>query len=266
MQRIRIRCVARANVIDSMELRQARQRIIQGLAPFLVVLRLLHVYGRRRRLPRNAAEIFLHLRQRFFRIKITGQHHHHVIGRVVNAEEVFYVVQRGGIQVVHGADHRMVVGKIVIRHGFQLFKRFAIGLVIHPQTALFLHCIALVIQVGLRNIQCLHPVRFQEQCHIQLVLRQLFEIIGLVVVSASVQGAAIVLDQQHVLAFAHVGGAFKHHVLEEMGEPGASLLLIARAGIVGERDGEHGRGMLGSDDDSQPVIQRGIREFHFGKS
>ena len=68
-----------------------------------------------------------------------------------------------------------------------------------------------------------------------------------------------------MLTLAHIGGALKHHVLEEMGEPGATLLLITRAGIVGKRDGEHGRGMLGNDDHSQPVIQRGIREFHFGK-
>ncbi len=67
-----------------------------------------------------------------------------------------------------------------------------------------------------------------------------------------------------MLALADVLGALEHHVLEEVGESGSSLSLVARADVVVDGDREDRRGVVLGDDDAQPVGERGVGELGWG--
>ena len=55
---------------------------------------------------------------------------------------------------------------------------------------------------------------FEKQAELQLIGGQGLEVVRAVLIRGAVQGPAVVLNQHHVLALAHVLGALKHHVLE----------------------------------------------------
>ncbi len=55
--------------------------------------------------------------------------------------------------------------------------------------------------------------------------------------------------------FADVLGAFKHHVLEEVGEAGAAGTLVERADVVPEVDGYEGQAMIFVGEDDEAVGQ-----------
>ena len=64
-----------------------------------------------------------------------------------------------------------------------------------------------------------------------------------------------------MLTLADVLGALEHHVLEQVGESGSSLPLVAGSHVVVHGDREDRRGMVFGDDDTQPVGERGVREL-----
>ena len=56
--------------------------------------------------------------------------------------------------------------------------------------------------------------------------------------SGAVQAAAIRFDESKMLALFHVGRAFKHHVLEQVGEAAAAFLLRPGADVVDDVNGD----------------------------
>ena len=66
-----------------------------------------------------------------------------------------------------------------------------------------------------------------------------------------------------MLAGADVLGALEHHVLEQVGEAGAALALVARAGVVGDGDRVQRSVVILGDDDAQAVGQARIGEFQW---
>ena len=64
-----------------------------------------------------------------------------------------------------------------------------------------------------------------------------------------------------MLAGTDVLGALEHHVLEQVGEPGAPFALVARADVVVHRDREHGGGVVLRDDHAQPVLEARVGEL-----
>src|SRR6185437_10113970 len=105
------------------------------------------------------------------------------------AKEVLHIPQRGLIQVTHGADYRVFIGEVVEGEVVDFQIRFAVGLVVNAQSPLFLHRVALVIEVGLVHRQVSHAIGFQEQRQVKLVLGQHFEVIGAVLGGGSVDAA-----------------------------------------------------------------------------
>ncbi len=72
----------------------------------------------------------------------------------------------------------------------------------------------------------------------------------------AVQDSAVGFHRGHVHALGGVSRAFEHHVLEEMGEAGASLFFGTRADVVEHVYGHHGDGGIAGEDHPQPVRQR----------
>ncbi len=64
--------------------------------------------------------------------------------------------------------------------------------------------------------------------------------------------------------FADVLGAFKHHVLEEVGEAGAAGALVERADVVPEIDGNEREAVVFVGDDREAVGQGEFLEGDFG--
>src|SRR2546427_4522908 len=67
-------------------------------------------------------------------------------------------------------------------------------------------------------------------------------------------------SQLVVLLLVHVCRSLKHHVLEEVREPGATGTLVARADLVPHIDRDDGRRVVLGVDDAQAVGQRELLE------
>jgi hypothetical protein len=57
-----------------------------------------------------------------------------------------------------------------------------------------------------------------------------------------------------MFARANILGAFEHHVLKEMREPGATLALITRTDVIGDGECDYRRGMIFNSDHAQAIL------------
>ena len=221
--------------------------------------------GRHRRsLPRNVAEILFDLGQRLLGIEIAHQGEHRVVGRVVGLEELLHVVHRRGVQILHGTDHGVVVGEIIVDQLFELLGDVAVGHVIAIEPAFLFYGLALVLQVLLRDHQAAHAVGFQEETEIDLILREHLVVGSAVGVGGAVGIAAVGVDQEIQLAHADVFRALEHHVFEEVGEAGASAPFVLGAHLVRHGDGVDRGVVVFGDDDAQSVVEPGVGELDLG--
>ena len=208
----------------------------------------------------DALEILLHLLERFGHLKVAHQRHHGVVGGVIDAEELLDVVDRGRLQISHGADGGVLVAEVVVGEVVDLQFGLAVRLVVDAQPALVLHGVPLIVEIGLVDGQRAHPVAFEVKREVELVLGKLLEIVGAVFVGRAVHAAAVVQDQDEVLTLADVFGPLEHHVLKKMGEARPPGPLIARAHVVSDGNGKDRGRMIGRDDHSQSVRQALLHE------
>jgi hypothetical protein len=142
----------------------------------------------------------------------------------------------------------MLVSKVVVSQVVDLEVGLPVRLVIDAQTTLLLDSVALIIQIGLIDRQRAHPVGFEEKHEIELVLGQDLIVVGEVLVRRAIHPAAVVQNQQEVLALADILRALEHHVLEEVREACAAGAFVARTHVVSDRDGDDRRTMFRGDD------------------
>ena len=171
------------------------------------------------------------------------------------------VVDGRGAQVGHRSDYRVLVGEVLERELVADLERAAVGLVVDAEPPLFLHGVALVVEVRLGDVERPHAVGLEEEREIELVGGQDLVVERPILVGRPVHRAAVGEDEMRVLAGADVRGALEHHVLEEVREPGAALALVARADVVVDRDGEDRRRVIFRDDHAQPVLELGVGEL-----
>ena len=101
-----------------------------------------------------------------------------------------------------------------------------------------------------------HAVAFQPEGEFQLVAGDRLEVVGAVEVGGAVDvGRAGALEVFEVGFFAYMLGALEHHVLEEVGEAGASGALVDRPDVVPEVDGDEGEAMVFVGEDDEAVGQ-----------
>ena len=93
------------------------------------------------------------------------------------------------------------------------------------------------------------------QANLELIGRQRFEVRCAVGGGIAVGLATIVLDNDHVLAFADVFRTLKHHVFEEMSKSRLSHSLVTRSGVVCYCNRIRRRGMIFGEDDAKTVLQ-----------
>ncbi len=154
----------------------------------------------------------------------------------------------------------MPVAEAIERQLLHRLHHPAVGLVVVALPPLLLHHRPLIVEVGLADVQRPHAIRLQEERELKLVRGKRLEVVGAVLVGRPVHRAAVVLDQQHVLALAYVLRTLEHHVLEQVREPGAAGPLIPRANVVGHADGDHRRGVVRREDHPQAVWKTVVGE------
>ena len=103
------------------------------------------------------------------------------------------------------------------------FRRPPVRLVVDAQAAFFLHRLALVVDVLLRDRRRPHAIGLEKQHHVELVRRHLLEVDRVILVGLPVVVAAVVLDEAGELAVGDVLRALEHQVLEQVREAGAAL-------------------------------------------
>ena len=137
----------------------------------------------------NLAVIFFNFSRGDFRRDVAGDHQRDVVRAVIGLEPLLNVAQRGGVQILHGADDgprvRMadrigVFGDEFVADGVRLI--FALAFFV-------LHDAALQVELLLieHAEQMAHAVAFGEQNVVEHGGGNVFEIIGAVVVGGAVQ-------------------------------------------------------------------------------
>ena len=110
-----------------------------------------------------------------------------------------------------------------------------------------------------------HAVAFKPEGEFELIAGDGFEVVGAVEVCCAVDvGCAGAFDVFDVGFFADVFGAFKHHVLEEVGEAGATGALVERTDVIPEVDGDEWEAMIFVHEDEQAVGHDELFVLEFG--
>ncbi len=158
-------------------------------------------------------------------IEVAGDGDAGVVGGVELLVEVADVVDAGGFDVGVGADDGGVVGVLV---GEEHVVDLLVGEIVGGAFALAALVADDVALVGeLDAVEAFeeeaHAIAFEPEGQVELVAGDGLEVVGAVEVGGAVDvGCACAFEVFEVGFFADVLGAFKHHVLEEVGEAGAA--------------------------------------------
>ena len=177
-------------------------------------------------------------------------------GRVVGAEELLHVAERGGVQIGEIAVEIVRVGPIAESDGRHVEPgKAAVGLVEHVDADFFLDDVALVAQIFVVHFQRAHAIGFEPQHAIEGVRGHRLVVVGDVVVRRAIEHAAGGIDQLDVHHFSGVLGALKHHVLEQVREAAAAARLEAKSDVVVDADGDDRSGAVRRDHHAQAVCE-----------
>ena len=215
-----------------------------------------------RRSGRDVAEIAGDFLARGGDVDVAGQHQHGVVRAVPGLEPVLHVVQRGRVEVGHGADGHPRVGMALGKTGLEdALPGAAIGLVVALPLLVLYHAALPVEQLlGDGTEEVAHAVRFHPQRQVERGGRHVLEIVGAVEAGGAVDaGGADQLEGLEILARV-VLGAREHQVLEQVREAGAALGLILGADVVPEIHGDDRRLAIGVHDHPEPVVEREFLE------
>ena len=199
--------------------------------------------------------------------EVADEHEHGVVRGVVRPEERADVLERGGIEIRHRADRRVVVGMILGEHmRLELLVPGSVRPVVVRPAFLVLHDLALVVEVLLR--QCIeqraHPVGFQPQRELELVRGHRLVVVRPIEPGRAVHRAARRLDQGDMLGLADVRRAFEHHVLEEVRETGLARHLVLRSDVVPDVHRDDGDEVVLGQDQAQAIRQALVGETDLG--
>ena len=181
----------------------------------------------------DVAEVLLHFGRRLG-IDISGDGDHRVRRAVVGLEPLLHVVERGGVQVFHGADRgpRIRMPRRIGVRRDQL-KRLAVRLVL-PLPLLVLHHTALLVEFRLIDgaQQVAHPVTFKEEYRIERGSGHVLEVVRAIHVRGAVQIRGAQRTQRLEIVVVEVLASVEHEVFEEMGEPGLARFLVLGAHVI----------------------------------
>ena len=247
----------------------ARQRdlVVDGLADLGAERRRQRQVAERRdvRVGRDGPEVALGAGSDGRGVHVADDRDDRVVRRVVGAEEVADVLERGGVEIRHRPDRRVVVGMLLrVEVRLELFLPRAVWPVVVRPALLVLDDLALVVEVLLaeRLEERRHAVGFEPQRQVELVGRHRLEVVRPIEPGRAVHRAAGRLDEGDVLGLGDVLGALEHHVLEQVGEARLARLFVLGADVVPDVDRDDGGEVVLGDDQAQAVGEALVGEGH----
>ena len=220
-----------------------------------------------RRAFRDGSEVFRQESLELRGIEVAGDGDAGIIGSVELLMEVADVVDAGGFDVGVGPDDGGVVGMLVgEEHVVDLLVGELVGSAF-ALAALVAYDVALVGELDAVKAfeEEAHAIAFEPEGELELIAGEGFEVVGSVEVGGAVDvGCACALEVFEVGFFADVLGAFKHHVLEEVGEAGAAGTLVEGADVIPEVDGYERKAMVFVGEDDEAVRQGELFVLEFG--
>ena len=184
----------------------------------------------------DAGEVLSHQAHRVVGLEVAGDQQRRVVGHVVGVVERPDLIDGRGIQVVHAADHRVLVRMQVEGMEADQLIQQAERRVLDAHAALFLDHLALGHEGLLVHAQGRHAIGFHPQRQRQVLGRNGLPEHGRVFVGVGVGLAADRGDDRGVLLRLDVLRPLEHHVLEEMCKAGAARLLVLRTHVVPQLD------------------------------
>jgi hypothetical protein len=146
--------------------------------------------------------------------------------------------------------------------GEPVLDRRRVGHVVHAHVLLFFDRLALVLEVGVGDLQRAEPVRLEPEAELEVLAREVVVVHRHVVRGAGVVVAADALHEGEVAHRRHVLAALEHHVFEKVGEAGAALDLVARADVIKQGHVERRRGVVLDHEHAQAVGQVEVLDRH----
>ena len=237
-----------------------RPRFLETDAPLLRLRRLLGDVARNRLLRlRHATEILRHQPQRFLRIEVADQHRRRVVRHVVGLEEVAHVANRRGLQILHAADHRVLIGMDGKRLVADDFLQTPVRLVLNPHPPLFLDDLTLGLERLVLDAQRRHAIGLEPEHERQVLRGHRLPEDGRVFGGVGVALPADARDVGRMSFGFDVLRSLEHHVLEEVCEPGPSRTLVLRPDVIPDLEVNDRRGVIFEEDHVEAVGQRGHR-------
>jgi hypothetical protein len=195
-------------------------------------------------------------------VDVAGERQRRVARPVVGSEKRADVVERGGLEILGGANRHPVIRMIRRierggdRHAGETVRTV---LVVLPPLVEDDAPLVLELRFGQGRQQVAHAIRFHPQRQLQRVRGNDLPVVRAVGVGRAVEDAARFLQRTEV-AFVVVLRALEHQVLEQVREPRAARLLVLRPDVVPHVHGDNRAGAVLVDDDVQAVSEAMMRE------
>jgi hypothetical protein len=188
----------------------------------------------------NVAEVLLGRLPHLVDRDVAGHDDRRVVRHIKLLVERQHVIGRRRVEIVHAADHRVLVRWPV---GGQRIEGN------DAQPPLLFHHLALAIEVLRRDRESRHPIRLEPEGEFESVRRQSLEVSRSVVVRRAVVGAARRQDVPLELARLEVLCLLEEHVLEQVSKARAADLLVGTPDVVPDVHRDHRRRVVLVHDD-----------------
>ena len=216
---------------------------------------------RRFRAFRDRAEV---IRDQFFRLRdvdVAGNRERRVVWDVPRFPKVAELLDLRLVNVLHRADGRPRVGRVLQREADELLEQRAVGLVVVAHRALLLHDLALRFHALLVNAVVHHALALDPERELELVAREIEVVVRLVEARARIEISACAGDELVNRSARDVHAALEHEVLEKMREARAVWPFVLRADVVEHVARDDWRGVIFMQDHMEAV-----RQIVFGES
>ncbi|EMR00780.1 hypothetical protein ADICEAN_04093 [Cesiribacter andamanensis AMV16] len=190
--------------------------------------------------------------------KVTGNYQGGIVGAVVRIVKFLYVVQGGGLQIGQGAYGEPVIGvRLRIECFVDHIAGVSVGLVIVALPLFVFHYQFFVLQggAGYGIDKKAHAIGFHPEHFLKGILGDGLIVNGAIRPGAAVEGAAQIIDAAEKMAFRHVFGALKEHMLKEVRKACSARFFPAGTYVVENGYGHNGVGSVLMQNHLQAVVK-----------